>query len=77
MKTSVTHTHAHVYGLLLEACGLAVCVCACLFAFGCVRARHLNKPILSRKHFFVAAAKNQLSAMHCCVRVCVCVRALL
>lgn len=32
---------------------MRLCACLlglCLFAFGCVRARHLNKPILSRKH---------------------------
>lgn len=39
----------------------------CLFAFGCVRARHLNKPILSRKHC------QKISCLLCAaLLMCVC-----
>lgn len=57
---------------------MRVCACLlglCLFAFGCVRARHLNKPILSRKHC------QKISCLLCAALLmcaCVCgVRALL
>lgn len=49
---------------------MRVCACLlglCLFAFGCVRARHLNKPILSRKHC------QKISCLLCAaLLMCVC-----